>query len=404
MLICLFCGFSSGLPLYVVITLEQAWLRSGGVSLRDLGLFSLIQFPYVCKFLWAPLMDRFTILPLGRRRGWMLLLHVAVLVVIGLLGSFDPRTEVRAIAGVTALLVFCSASLDIVIDAFRRELLPDEELGLGTALHVNAYKLASLVPAALALALSDHLPWNRVFWVVAFFMLPGLGMTLVVREPAQGTLPPRTLRDAVVLPFSEFMARNGIGAAVAIVGFVFLYKLGDSLATALSTAFYLDLGFSRTQIGFIAKSVGLWASVAGGLIGGVWLLSLGINRALWIFGVLQLLTILAFAVLAQAGPDPLVLGVAVGIESFVSVGLATAAFSAFIARATDRRFTAFQFALLSAIAAVPRSVANAGAGFVVESIGWFGFFILCALVSLPGLLLLPWVAPWREPGQKPAPL
>jgi PAT family beta-lactamase induction signal transducer AmpG len=395
MLVCVFLGFTSGLPLFVLVNLVQAWLRSEGVSLKAISLLALIQFPYTWKFLWSPLMDRFTLPFLGRRRGWMLVMQLAVMATIAGLGQLDPASQILEVAVLATVLAFFSASLDIVIDAFRREILPDAEQGLGTAIHVNAYKLAGLVPGSIALILADHLPWGAVFPITAAFLVPGLIMTLLVREPAAVGTPPLTLGDAVILPFQEFWARGGARKALWVLAFIFLYKLGDSLATSLSTAFFLDLGFSKTQIGLIAKNVGLWASVAGGLLGGAWLVVLGINRGLWLFGVLQVVSILGFAALAHFGRDPLALALAIGFEAFASVGLGTAAFTAFIARSTDRRYSATQFALFTSLASVPRTFANAGAGYIVDATGWFDFFLVCTLLAIPGLLLLPKVAPWR---------
>jgi PAT family beta-lactamase induction signal transducer AmpG len=395
MLMCGFLGFTSGLPLFVLLNLVQAWLRTEGVTLKTISLFALIQFPYTWKFLWAPVMDRFAIPGLGRRRGWMALAALAVMGAIAALGQIDPRSQLATVVVVATLLAFFSASLDIVIDAFRRDILADSEQGLGTAIHVNAYKLAGLIPGSLALILADHLPWDVVFPITAAFMLPGLVMTLVVAEPILRGTAPVSLSDAVILPLREFLARGGWSQALWLLGFIFLYKLGDSLATSLSTVFYLDLGFSKTQIGLIAKNVGLWASVAGGLLGGAWLLTLGINRGLWLFGALQVLSILGFAVLAKVGAEPVALALAIGFEAFASVGLGTAAFTAFIARSTDRRYSATQFALFTSLASVPRTFANAGAGLVVEQTGWFSFFLICALLALPGLFLLPRVAPWQ---------
>jgi MFS transporter, PAT family, beta-lactamase induction signal transducer AmpG len=398
MLVCVFLGFTSGLPLFILLNLLQAWLKSEGVSIKDIGLFALIQFPYTWKFLWAPLVDRYTVTGLGvlgRRRGWMLTTATAVLAIVAVLGTLSPTADRLAIVVLCATLAFFSATLDIVIDAFRREILPDAELGMGTAIHVNAYKLAGLVPGSLSLILADHLSWAAVFAITAAFMLPGIAMVFFVAEPKTQGQPARSLRDAVVLPFAEFIARSGWQQAVLVLAFIFLYKLGDSMATALSTAFYLDIGFTKTEIGLIAKNVGLWSSVVGGFIGGAVLVRLGINRGLWVFGVLQLVAIFGFAWLAKAGPDRAVLAFAIGFEAFASVGLGTAAFVAFIARTTDPRFTATQFALFTSLASVPRTFANAGAGFIVAGTGWFDFFLICGVLGLPGLLLLPKVAPWR---------
>ncbi|SDV50293.1 AmpG family muropeptide MFS transporter [Chitinasiproducens palmae] len=399
MLICVFLGFMSGLPLFTSISLLQAWLRSDGVDLRQIGLFALIQFPYTWKFVWAPLMDRFV--PSfagwrpGRRRGWMLLTEVLTMVTIAVFGMFSPTREIWLVAALSALLAFFSASLDIVVDAYRRELLSDREQGLGTAIHVNAYKVAGLVPGALSLVLADHLPWSLVFPITAAFMLPGILMTLVISEPDLGVARPRSLHDAIVLPFREFVGRNGLRSALLVLAFIFLYKLGDSMATALATSFYLDLGFTKTDIGLIAKTSGFWASIAGGLIGGVWLIRLGIARGLWIFGVVQLVAVLGFAWLAHAGASQLGLALVIGLEAF-SAGLGTAAFTAYIASTTDPRYTATQFALFTSLASVPRTFANAGTGYIVAQVGWFDFFLVCAALGLPGLLLLPKVAPWSS--------
>jgi PAT family beta-lactamase induction signal transducer AmpG len=397
MLICIFLGFTSGLPLFVLINLVQAWLRSSGVDLKAIGLFALIQFPYTWKFIWAPLMDRFVpslrIWRPGRRRGWMLITQLLVTATMATMGFLSPRDALWTIAALASLLAFFSASQDIVLDAYRRELLPDREQGLGTAIHVNAYKAAGLVPGSLGLILADHLPWSIVFLVTAAFMLPGIVMTLVIDEPKVQGAPPKTLEQAVVLPFREFLARDGWRGALLVLGFIFLYKLGDSMSTSLATSFYLDLGFTKTEIGLIAKAVGFWASIAGGLIGGIWLVQLGINRGLWIFGLLQMVSSLGFAWLAHQGPTPTGLAIVIALEAGAA-GLGTAAFTAYIARATDPRYTATQFALFTSLASVPRTFANAGAGFVVAQIGWFEFFLVCVALGVPGMLLLSRVAPW----------
>ena len=393
MLICVFTGFSSGLPLYVLISLVPGWLRSEGVNLAAIGLFTLIQFPYTWKFLWSPLMDRFAVPLLGRRRGWMLITQCALILAIGYMGLLSPVTELRAIAGLAVITALFSASQDIVLDAYRREILRDVELGLGTAVHVNAYKVAGLIPGSLALVLADHLPWSTVYAITAVFMLPGLAMTLLIKEPAIPAGAPRTLRAAVVEPFLDFIGRLGWRQALLVLAFIFLFKLGDSMSTALATPFYLDMGFTKSEIGLIAKNAGLWPSVAGGLLGGLWMVKLGINRALWLFGAAQAISILGFAVLSQLPHDRMALAVAIGSEA-LGVGLGTAAFTAFIARATNPRYTATQFALFTSLAAVPRTLVNATTGWIVEYTGWFDFFLLCTALAIPGMVLLWWVAPW----------
>lgn len=393
MLICIFTGFSSGLPLYILIGLLPAWLRSEGVDLKAIGLFSLIQLPFTWKFLWAPLFDHY-IPPLGRRRGWLLISQIALLSSIPAFGALHPELDLWTIAYLAGVVAFFSASQDVVLDAYRRELLLDAELGLGNAVHVNAYKIASLVPGSLSLILADHLPWNSVFFITALFMLLGVAMTLLVSEPALKNGAPKTLRAAVVEPFQEFIGRNGIKSACLVLAFIFFYKLGDSMATALATPFYLDMGFSKTEIGLIAKNAGLWPSVIGGLLGGVWMIKLGINRALWLFGLVQMVAILGFAWLAVVGHSLLWLAIVIGIEA-LGVGLGTAAFVAFIAHTTHPLYTATQFALFTSLAAVPRTFVNAATGYLVEWFGWVSFFLFCFAVAMPGMLLLLKVAPWN---------
>lgn len=402
MLICVFTGFSSGLPLYILISLLPAWLRSEGVDLKAIGLFSLISLPFTWKFIWAPFFDRYSP-PLGRRRGWLLITQLALLFSIPAFGYLHAQLDIWTVAYLAAVVAFFSASQDIVLDAYRREILPDIELGLGNVIHVNAYKIAGLVPGSLSLILADHLPWHSVFIITALFMLPGLVMTLLVKEPVIKAGAPKTLKQAVIEPFHEFIARNGIRSAVTILAFIFLYKLGDSMATALATPFYLDMGFSKTEIGLVAKNAGLWASVAGGILGGVWMIQLGINRSLWLFGLVQMVAILGFAWLALVGHDVVVLALVIGFEAF-GVGLGTAAFVAYIAQTTHPLYTATQFALFTSLAAVPRTVANAGTGFMVERMGWFHFFIACFLLAIPGMLLLHKIAPWHTIKENEQPL
>src|SRR5512143_4028887 len=301
MLICVFTGFASGLPLFLLFNLVPAWLRSEQVDLKTIGLFALIQFPYTWKFIWSPFLDRFVLPVLGRRRGWMLLSQIGLLLVIAMLGGFSPQTEMTSIVLFCTLLAFLSATQDIAVDAYRRELLSDAELGLGNAIHVNAYRIAGLVPGSLSLILADHLPWSMVFIITALFMLPGMAMTLAVSEPHRAS-PPKTLREAVVEPFHEFVTRHGWESALLVLAFLLFYKLGDSMCTALATPFYLDMGFSKTDIALVAKNAGLWPSIIGGMLGGLWMVKIGINRALWLFGVVQVLSIFGFAWLASHGP------------------------------------------------------------------------------------------------------
>ncbi len=395
MLICIFTGFSSGLPLFFLYQLVPGWLRSEGVSLTEIGLFSLIGIPYVWKFIWSPVLDRYSLPILGRRRSWMLLTQLLLLVSMAAFSIVNPVMNIWAVAYLAAAVAFFSASQDIVLDAYRRELLPDHELGLGNSIHVQAYRLSGLVPGSLGFILADHMPWQSVFIIVASFMIIGILLTVFVKEANSEINTPKTLQDAAILPFKEFINRKGIKSALYILLFLFLYKLGDSMATALQTPFFIDLGFSNTEIGVVAKTASLIAMTAGLIIGGIVMIRLSINKALWLFGVVQVISILGFAALAEIGHNTIALAFAMGFE-YLGVGLGSAAFVAFIAKATTPAFAATQFALFTALTALPRTFANATTGVIVENIGWTNFYVLCTILAIPGMLMLFIVAPWSE--------
>jgi len=395
MLICVFTGFTSGLPLYVLFQLVPGWLRVEGVGLAEIGFFALVQFPYTWKFLWSPIMDRVTLPFLGHRRGWMLVSQVLLLVSMSAMGFIKPDLNLWTVAYLSAAVAFFSASQDIVLDAYRRELLPDVELGLGNSIHVQAYRLSGLVPGALGFILADHFAWHIVFVIIAAFMLVGIVMTLVIDEAIKNPTPPQTLRDAVIEPFRDFIGRAGLKPALLVLAFLFFYKLGDNMATALQTPFFIDVGFTMTQIGAIAKTAGLIAAIIGGIVGGLVMVKLPINRALWLFGVVQIVSILGFAALSEIGTNPWMLGVVVAFE-YLGVGLGSAALIAFMARTTNPAFAATQLALFTALASVPRVFANAVTGVIVEATGWTSFFLLCTALAVPGMLLLLKVAPWNE--------
>lgn len=409
MLICIFTGFTSGLPLYFLINLIPAWLRSEHIDLKTIGLFALIGLPFTWKFVWSPIMDAVRLPFLGRRRGWMLVTQIALLATLTAYAFLNPHRHMAVIMGLSLTVAFFSASQDIVLDAFRREILPDSELGLGNAVHVNAYRIAALVPGSLSLILADMMPWHNVFIITALFMIPGLLMTLfLAREPELPPSAPRTFAQTVTEPFREFFTRKGVQQALLVLAFIFLYKLGDSMATALATPFYLDMGYSKTDIGIIAKNAGLWPAVIFGIIGGIWMLKLGINKALWLFGLVQIVTILGFVWLAGFGrfevvtaTERIMLAGVIGAEA-VGVGLGTAAFVAYMARETNPAFTATQLALFTSLSAVPRTFINATTGYLIEWLGYVNFFWLCFFLAVPGMLLLFKVAPWNgEQTEKP---
>ena len=395
MLACALLGFSSGMPLYVLIQLLPAWFRTEGLSLATISSFSLLKLPYTWKFLWAPLLDRFSLPRLGRHRGWMLLAQLLLLAVVGAFAFFEPTVSTFAIAVLALLVAIFSATQDIAVDAYRRELLPDAELGLGNSVFVNTYRIAGLIPGGLALPLAERLPWSSVYWIVASFMLVGVIGTFLAPPVSVPVQAPTRLKEAVVGPFVEFFTREDYKAALVLLLFLFFYKLGDNLATTLITPFYIDLGFTLTEIGTVVKVSSLWSTVVGSLVGGVVIAKVGINRSLWVFGVVQMVSILGFALLSELGRSMIALVAAVTFE-YLGVGLGTAAFVAFMARATSKHFSATQYALFSSFVALPGVIAGALAGLVIEAIGYTQFFLLCTLLALPGMLLLFKVAPWNH--------
>lgn len=392
MLVALLMGFSCGLPLLLTITVLQAWMKEEGVDLTVIGMMALVGLPYTLKFLWAPVLDRFTLPFLGRRRGWLLVAQVALMFSISGLGFTEPGKSPWMVAFIAFLVTFFSASQDIVVDAYRREDLPDEELGLGASLYVNGYRVGMLLASGGGLIMADHMPFSMVYLVMAVCMLPGVLTTLLAPEPDIHDSAPKTIKEAVVLPLIEYFNRKG---ALWILAFILLYKIGDTMASAITIPFYLDIGFSKTQIGTVVKLFGFWATVGGGLIGGVIMLRLKINRSLWVFGFFQAISTAGFALLARIGNSLFALSAVITFENFSS-GMGTAAFVAFMASITDKRFTATQYALLSSLMGVPRVIASAPTGFLVKHLGWETFFIVCTLIAVPGLLLLLKFAPWSQ--------
>jgi len=392
MLVALLMGFSCGLPLLLTITVLQAWMQEEGVDLAVIGMMALVGLPYTLKFLWAPVLDRFTLPFLGRRRGWLLVAQVALMFSISGLGFTDPGKSPWMVAFIAFLVTFFSASQDIVVDAYRREDLPDEELGLGASLYVNGYRVGMLLASGGGLIMADHMPFSMVYQVMAACMMPGVLTALLAPEPDIHGSTPKTIKEAVVLPLIEYFNRQG---ALWILAFILLYKIGDTMASAITIPFYLDIGFSKTQIGTVVKLFGFWATVGGTLIGGMIMLRLKINRSLWVFGILQAISTAGFAILARIGNSLFALSAVITFENLAS-GMGTAAFVAFMASITNKRFTATQYAMLSSLMGVPRVIASAPTGFLVKYLGWETFFIVCTLIAVPGLLLLLKFAPWSQ--------
>jgi len=367
-------------------------MKEEGVDLSVIGLFSLVGLPYTLKFLWSPILDRFTLPLFGRRRGWLLLFQLILALAIAGLGMSNPATNPWLVAGAAFLVTFFSASQDIVVDAYRREDLSDNELGLGSSFYVNGYRVGMLLAGSGGLILSDHFSFQQVYFLMAASLLVGIVTTLLCREPevAEGT--PTTFREAVLQPFIEYFSRDG---ALLILLFVLLYKIGDQMASTMTIPFYLDIGFTKTQIGAVAKMFGFWATIGGGLLGGIMLLRLGILRSLWIFGILQAISTAGFSLLAMVGNNLTGLAAVIAFENLAG-GMGTAAYVAYMASITNKKFTATQYALLSSLMGIPRVLASAPTGFMAQSMGWFWFFLVCTLIAIPGLVLLKWVAGMQE--------
>ena len=391
MIVALIMGFSCGVPLLLTISVLQAWMKKEGVDITVIGIFSLVGMPYTLKFLWAPVFDRFTLPLLGRRKGWLFIAQLLLVFSIVMLGLTDPVRRPWLVALSAFIVTFFSASQDIVVDAYRREDLIDEELGLGSSMYIYGYRAGMLLASGGGLILADHIPFSMVYIIMAASLVPGILVTLMTPEPIQAEGRPLTMAEALIEPLKEYFSRDG---ALLILIFILFYKVGDTMASAMTTPFYLDIGFSMTEIGAVVKLFGFWATLAGTFAGGILMLRIGINKSLWIFGVLQAVSTACFAWLAAAGHNILLLSGVIAFEN-LSSGMGTSAYVAFMASLTNKRFTATQYALLSSLMGIPRVMASAPTGFFAKHLGWEIFFIACTLVAVPGMLLLFKCAPWN---------
>ncbi|HVN22554.1 MAG TPA: MFS transporter [Syntrophorhabdales bacterium] len=381
-------GFSSGLPFALTGGTLQAWMTVSGVNLRTMGIFSAIGLPYALKFLWSPLMDRFAVPWLGRRRGWIVSMQVLLLLAIVTMAFASPEHGLGVLAFLAFSVAFFSASQDIVIDAYRTDLLQEAERGAGTAVYVTGYRIAMLVSGAGALIVSERAGWRNTYLLMAFMMVVGMIGTFMGPEPDGTWRAPRTLRQAVWGPLKDFFSRNH---ACAMLVFIVLYKLGDAYASSLTTAFLIGgMGFSRSDVGEVNKAFGMVSLIIGAGIGGSLMVRLGLFRALLYFGILQAVSILSFTALALAGKSYPMLVFAVGFENLTG-GMGTSAFVAFLMGLCDHRYSATQFALLSSLAVLGRVLISLSSGLAVELIGWPNFFLLATLSALPGLALLWWM-------------
>lgn len=381
----LLLGFSSGLPLALTGGTLQAWLTVSGADIMTIAWFSWIGIPYLLKFLWSPLMDRYVPPFLGRRRGWMLLTQLALVAGICGMAVSPPNANLWLLGCVALWVAFMSASQDIVIDAYRADVLPAQERGMGAAVSVLGYRIAMLASGGLALILADQIGWRATFFVMAALLGMGVITSLAAPEPALRGAPPRSLREAVVEPLKDLLSRP---AALQLLALIALYKFGDALAGTLTTAFLIrGVGFSLTDVGTINKGLGLASLLLGGLVGGLLLVRMSLTRALLLFGVLQAISNLSFAFLAWAGKSYPLLVFAVGFENLAS-GMGTAAFVAFAMALCNHSFSATQYALLSAIASLGRILFGPVTGGLVEAMGWASFFVLTFVAALPGLWLV----------------
>ncbi len=391
MLVTFMMGFASGLPLLLTISILQAWMKEEGVDLTVVGMMALVGLPYTLKFVWAPLLDRYTLPFLGRRRGWLLVAQIALIISIVCLGLTNPGKNPWLVAFVAFFVTFFSASQDIIVDAYRREDLADEELGLGSSLYVNGYRVGMLLASGGGLIMSDQITFPAVYMMMALCMAPAIITTLLTPEPEVAEAP-KSLKEAIKDPIVEYFARQ---EALWMLLFILCYKIGDTMASTMTIPFYLDIGFTKTQIGAVVKLFGFWATIAGGLVGGILMLRIHISRALWIFGALQAASTACFSILAAIGSSIPLLASVVAFENFSS-GMGTSAFVAFMASITNKKFTATQYALLSSLVGVPRVIASAPTGFFAKYLGWEAFFITCVFIAIPGMLLLIKFAPLNK--------
>ncbi len=383
-------GFASGLPLALSGGTLQAWLTDEGVDIVTIGMFSLVGLPYVCKFLWAPLLDRFVPPRFGRRRGWMMISQVAICIALIMMAHLSPTSAAQMLAFLACVLALFSATQDIAADAYRADFLSTRERGPGAAVSVVGYRLAMLVSGSLALILADHFGWNwgSIYLLMAGLMLTGVAVSIFASEPEQPAATPVTLAAAVIHPFREFLQRE---RAWALLLLVVLYKLGDAFAASLTTPFLVrGAGFDLTDVGVVYKGVGLVATILGALYGGALLGRMGMFRALLIFGGLQGITNLGFMLLAWSGKNYLLMVAVVTLENLAG-GMGTAASVAFLIALCDRRYSATQFALLSSLSAIGRVFIGPVAGISSAALGWPIFFALTFVSALPGLGLLIWL-------------
>ncbi|HPU30826.1 MAG TPA: MFS transporter [Syntrophorhabdaceae bacterium] len=381
----LLLGFSSGLPLPLTSGTLQAWLTVAGIDLKTIGLFSLVSIPYTVKFLWSPVMDRFVPPWLGRRRGWILPIQIVLMVFIFIMGSISPENAPFLLAVLAFSVAFISASQDIVIDAYRTDVLTEKERGIGAATFITGYRIAMLIAGAVALILSESLGWQITYWLMAILMAIGVLGIILGKEPDSQITPPKTIEEAVWGPLKDIFNRKN---ALLILFFIILYKLGDAYAGALTTAFLIrGVNFSPTEVGTINKGMGLVATIVGAMFGGTLMIKMGLYRSLMFFGILQMISNLSFMLLALTGKSYLIMIFSIAFEN-ITGGMGSAAFLAFVMAICNKQYSATQYALLSSLAALGRVFISPTSGYIVAKTGWPVFFLFTTITALPGLILL----------------
>lgn len=394
MAVLLLLGFASGLPLLLTQRVLQAWMTDARVDLSIIGVFSLVALPYSIKFLWSPLLDRYVPPFLGRRRGWLLVTQILLMVAIGAMALRNPQAGLQALAINAIVIAFLSATQDIGADAYRTDVLEHHEMGAGAATFVLGYRVALLLAGAVALFMAEYIRWPLVYMAMAAFMIVGIIGTLWAPEPKLKDAPPKTLAEAIKLPFLEFFQRTGLWKGLLVLAFIVLYKYPESLAQNMLTPFLLQSGFTKADVATAQGVVGLAATVVGSLAGGAIVGKLGINKSLWLFGLAQALSNLMYYILARLGHNLPFLYVAVAVEYFC-FGLVAAGLVAFLMSICSMRFSATQYALLSSLMAASRDVLVAPGGRIAEAVGWPMFFLITVLVGIPAIAPLPFFAPWR---------
>jgi PAT family beta-lactamase induction signal transducer AmpG len=381
-------GFSSGLPLALTSGTLQAWMAVDGVDIKTIGIFALVGLPYTVKFLWSPIMDRFVPPLLGRRRGWIIITQIALILGITAMAFNSPKQAPLLIAAFALTVAFSSASQDIAVDAYRTDVLREKERGAGAAVFVMGYRIAMLVSGALALILSDNIGWHNTYLLMAVLMSIGIISAFFGPEPEEKIIPPKSLQEAIWGPLKDYFSRR---SAVMLLLLIILYKLGDAYAGTLTTAFLIKgVGFTPTDVGTINKGLGLVSLIMGAMFGGALMARLGLFKSLLFFGVLQAISNLSFMVLAWIGKSYGMLIFAVAFEN-LSGGMGTSAFVALLMSMCNQRYSATQYALLSSLAALGRIFIAPTSGFIVSAIGWPAFFFITTLAALPGLGLLWWM-------------